>query len=168
MRRSLHPPSSGHVALPPLPSSARATAAPSLDALLAEHGLILLYDGVCGLCDRSVQFILRHDRTGTMRFATLQGALGESARKRLPQLAGVDSVILLHPGGAWVRSTAVLEVLRYLGSGWGVLGALGYLLPRVLRDWMYGVVARTRYRLFGQYASCPLPSPETRGRFLDS
>lgn len=152
-----------------MPSSTPAPrATPSLDTLLAEHGLILLYDGVCGLCDRSVQFILARDPGGSMRFATLQGPLGQAALARLPALAGVDSVVLLHAGGAWVRSTAVLEVARYLGGAWALLGVLGYVLPRRLRDWLYDRVARNRYRTFGKFDACPIPAPDARARFLDA
>lgn len=145
---------------------ARTPAAPSIDALLAEHRLILLYDGVCGLCDRTVQWILRRDPGGAMRFATLQGEIGRTALHRLPQLADVDSVVLLHPGGAWVRSTAVLEIARYVGGVWG-LAVIGYIVPRAIRDWVYDQVAKRRYATFGKFDACPLPTPETRARFLD-
>lgn len=152
--------------MPDSPRSARGSSKePSLDALLAEHGLILLYDGVCALCNRTVNWILRHDAGGSMRFAPLDSAVGREALRRLPGLAGVDSVILLHREGGWVKSTAVLEIARYVGGAWSV-ALVGYLLPRALRDWMYDVVARHRYRVFGRYASCPLPAPEQRPRFL--
>lgn len=138
-----------------------------LAALLAEHGHVLLYDGVCGLCDSSVQFILRHDRKRSMRFATLQGETGQAAFARFPELRGVDSVILLRPDGASVRSTAVLEVARYLGGVWRLLAAPGWLLPRALRDRVYDLVARHRYRVFGKLDACRLPTPDERARFLD-
>lgn len=137
----------------------------SLPPLLEEHGFILLYDGVCALCNRTVNWILRHDRGGTMRFAALDSAVGREARRLLPDLAGVDSVIVLHREGAWVKSTAVLEIARYVGGIWSV-ALVGYLLPRALRDWLYDVVARRRYRVFGRYESCPIPPPEQRPRFL--
>lgn len=127
---------------------------------------MLLYDGVCGLCDRFVQFILRHDRSGSMSFATLQGSYGEEARRLIPGLDQVDSLVLLHRDGAWIRSTAALEVARYLGGGWSLAAAF-YVVPRVIRDAVYDWVARRRYRVFGKYDACPLPSPETRARFLD-
>jgi predicted DCC family thiol-disulfide oxidoreductase YuxK len=81
-------------------------------------------------------------------------------------VAGVDSVVLLHREGAWVRSTAVLELARYLGGAWSLLLA-GYALPRAVRDWLYDVVARRRYGWFGKYAECPVPAPEVRERFVD-
>lgn len=137
----------------------------SLHPLLEEHGFVLLYDGVCALCNRAVNWILRHDVGGTMRFAALDSAVGREARRLLPSLAGVDSVIVLHREGAWVKSTAVLEIARYVGGIWRV-ALVGYLLPRALRDWLYDVVARRRYRVFGRYDACPLPPPEQRPRFL--
>lgn len=133
---------------------------------LLNEGPILLYDGVCGLCDRTVQWVLRHDPDGTMRFATLQGAIGRAAVARAPELTQVDSVVLLHKDGAWIRSTAVLEVLRYVGGAWS-LALAAYVIPRPVRDWAYNAVARRRYRIFGRYDTCPIPSPGTRARFLD-
>ena len=100
-----------------------------------------------------------------MRFATLDGALGREAMHRLPALARIDSLVLLHAGGAWVKSTAVLEIARYVGGVWG-LATVGYLMPRALRDWLYDAVARRRYAVFGRLDACPLPSAETRARFL--
>ena len=138
-----------------------------LSALLAEHGHVLLYDGVCGLCDSSVQFILRFDRKRRMRFATLQGEVGQAAFAQFPALRTVDSVILLRPGGVAVRSTAVLEVARYLGGFWRLLAAPGWLLPRALRDRVYDFIARHRYRVFGKLDACRLPTPDERARFLD-
>lgn len=141
--------------------------AEDLTALVARHGRILLYDGVCGLCDSSVQFILDHDKVGTLRFATLQGELGQAAIARDPSLQGVDSVVLLQPGKTSVRSAAVLEVGRYLGGVWGFFAWPAMIVPRVVRDAVYDFVARNRYRVFGKLDACRLPTPEERGRFLD-
>lgn len=102
-----------------------------------------------------------------MRFATLQGAVGRDALRRIPELAHVDSVVLLHPGGAWVQSTAVLEIARYIGGVWG-LAVVGYVLPRALRDWGYAWIAKRRYAMFGKVDVCPIPPLDERARFLDS
>lgn len=138
---------------------------------------ILLYDGVCGLCNRAVQFVLRHDREGVFRFASLQSQLATQILARhgadptsldtiyvITSRAGVkekENDVLLG------RSEAVQFVLCEFGGIWrvwaGVLGAL----PRPVRDWGYEIVARNRYRVFGKYKTCPLPSEETRARFLD-
>lgn len=150
----------------PTRKSARPESRDGLRALIEQHGFILLYDGLCGLCNGTVQFVLARDPGGPMRFATLQGEIGQAAIKAIPELATVDSVVLLHRDGAWVRSTAALELARYLGGGW-TLALVGYLVPRPLRDWAYDAIARRRYRWFGRYDACPIPSPETRARFLD-
>ena len=114
--------------------------------------------------------MLRHERgRGTLRFATLQGPLGEGARRAHPELAGVDSVIWLEPGSGrvLVRSEAALAVAAYLGGPWRALAALGRLVPRRLRDAVYDLIARNRYRIAGRVGSCPLPTPEQRGRFVE-
>lgn len=161
--------SRGHISYMATGTSApRPTAAQrQLAKRMADGEAILLYDGVCGLCDRFVQFVLRHDRHGTLKFATLQGPYGEGARSSLPGLADVDSLILVTPSGAYVRSAAALEVVRYLGGMWAAL-LVFYAVPRVLRDWVYDQVAKRRYRMFGRYDTCRIPEPATRARFLDS
>ncbi len=134
---------------------------------------ILLYDGVCGLCNRSVQFILRHDRAGVFRFASLQSNLAASILTRHGlQPERLDTVYLvLHyesPGESLLaRSDAVVSVLKRLGGIWGPLGIVFNIFPRALRDWMYRLVARHRYQMFGKYDACPVPTAETRARFLD-
>ncbi len=143
-----------------------ATARRALNKMLGDGQAILLYDGVCGLCHRFVQFVLRHDTHGMLKFATLQGEYGEAALAAAPELRKIDSLVLLTPSGAYVRSTAALEVLRYIGGLWGATLVL-YAFPRALRDWGYDQVAAKRYRFFGKYDSCPIPDASVRARFLD-
>ena len=130
---------------------------------------ILLYDGVCGFCNQSVRTILKHDTRGTMRFAPLQSSLG-AAIKAGHQLAEVDSLILVDRStGAervFIRSDAALQVANYLGGWWKLLAVFS-IVPRPLRDVLYDVFARYRYRLFGKYESCQLPAPAMRARFLE-
>ena len=135
---------------------------------------ILLYDGSCGLCAHSVQFVLGHEHAShDLRFATLQGEHGRRALSSDPKLAGVDSVIWLEPGTdgrparVLVRSEAVLAVMRHLGGPWKLLAAVGRVVPRVSRDALYRIVARYRYRVFGRDQACLLPTPDQRARFLD-
>jgi predicted DCC family thiol-disulfide oxidoreductase YuxK len=131
---------------------------------------VLCYDGSCGLCARSVQFVLRRERPGHdyLRFATLQGPWGARARAEHPDLAGVDSVVWLEADGrVSVRGSAVLAVLRYVGGWWGLVASVGSVVPRVLRDAIYDSIARRRYATFGRDTSCLLPTPEQRARFLD-
>lgn len=137
-----------------------------LASTLAAHDFLLLYDGQCGLCNRFVAWVIGRDAGGSMRFATLQGRYGDAARRALPQLQGIDSMVLLHRDGAWTHSTAVLEVARYLGGFWAV-ATVGYVLPRMVRDWLYTAVARVRYRVFGKSDACQVPATDVRGHFLD-
>lgn len=132
---------------------------------------VLLYDGLCGFCDGTVQFILKHDRRGTLRFATLQGDFARDVITRHPEVAGVDSLVLVERDGAggetvYVRSEGALRVARYLGGVWH-LARIVAIVPRSLRDTAYDAFARIRYRVFGRYDSCPIPTPEQRARFID-
>jgi len=133
---------------------------------------ILLYDGVCGFCDRTVQFVLARDADGPMRFATLEGEVAARILRDRPDLADVDSLLLVEPSNSGpprvrARSDAALAVAGYVGGGWAVLAAMGRLVPRPIRDAAYDFFARHRYRWFGRYDACPLPLPEVRRRFLD-
>ena len=132
---------------------------------------VLLYDGVCGFCNKSVQLILDHDRRGEMRFAALQSDYGQAVLERHPELRGVDSVVFVESlaGGerVHIRSDAALKVAAYLGGFWKLLLA-AKVVPRSLRDYLYDLFARNRYKLFGKYDTCMLPPPEVRSRFLGS
>ena len=132
---------------------------------------VLLYDGVCGFCNKSVQMVIDRDRRGEMRFAALQSAYGLAVVARHAELRGVDTLVYVEslPAGGervYVRSEAALKVASYLGGFWR-LALAAKLLPRGLRDYFYDLFARQRYRLFGKYDSCMLPPPEVRSRFLD-
>jgi predicted DCC family thiol-disulfide oxidoreductase YuxK len=134
---------------------------------------ILLYDGVCGLCNRLVQFVLKRDRKAIFRFASLQSAFAARVLTRHganPTQLDTFYVILNYdePQETLIsRSDAAVYVLKRLGGIWRIAASIGGVLPQVLRDGVYSLVARNRYRIFGRYDSCPLPSAETRARFLD-
>ena len=129
---------------------------------------IVLFDGVCNLCNGSVQFIIRRDPAARFRFASLQSPLGEELGPGSGSTRqAVDSVILVE-GDRWYKeSDAALRIARGMGGAWKALWALR-LIPRPLRDAAYRLVARNRYRWFGKQETCWLPTPELRGRFLDS
>ncbi len=133
-------------------------------------GPVLLYDGACGFCGAAVRLVLRHDRRGTLRFASLAGAYARGVVERHPELARVDSLVWVEPAAAGrgervrTRSAAALRVAAYLGGGWRLLLA-GWLVPRPLRDAAYDLVARHRHRLPG--AVCVVPSAAERARFLE-
>jgi predicted DCC family thiol-disulfide oxidoreductase YuxK len=134
---------------------------------------LILYDGVCGLCNRLNQFVLRRDRGGVFRFASLQSPLGHRILARHgASVTDLDTVYVVidHdlPGERLLpRSDAVVFVGRQLGGIWRVLAAAFGLLPRPVRDWAYSIVARRRYRVFGRFDACPMPSAANRNRFLD-
>ncbi|HTS38076.1 MAG TPA: DCC1-like thiol-disulfide oxidoreductase family protein [Candidatus Solibacter sp.] len=134
---------------------------------------ILLYDGVCGLCNRLVQFILRRDRKAIFRFAALQSPLAANILSRHnANAADLDTLYVVlnqnEPNETLLaRSDAVIFILNHLPGMWPIAGFKLRFMPRWLRDWGYGVVAHNRYKIFGRRDSCPLPTPETRARFLD-
>ena len=140
---------------------------------MSTAGPILFYDGVCGLCNTLVQFLLKHDKRGRLRFASLQSDFAEKVLRR----HGFDPKDLdtLHvvenyeqPGERLLqRSDAVLRAGRELGGHWSVLAAAAKIVPRSLRDIAYRFVAQNRYRVFGKYETCMLPNPNQRSRFLD-
>lgn len=133
---------------------------------------LLLYDGVCGLCDRSVQFVLRHDKHDRFRFATLQGETGSAAAVK----HGIDPtelssfvLILDHEGPAervMTRGRAGMRVLWELGGFWRLLGWLS-VLPGWLVNPFYNLIAKNRYRIFGKLEACRIPSPSERAKFVD-
>ena len=134
---------------------------------------LLFYDGVCGLCNRLVQFLLTRDRRARIRFAPLQGEL---ARRELPPRghdpAELDSLFVIADWQSLaprllVRSRAVLHAVGELGPGWRTLAAIARIVPRGISDAVYAAIARRRYRIFGRFDACPLPRPEWRDRFLE-
>lgn len=129
-------------------------------------GPILLFDGVCNLCNGSVQWVIARDPAAQFRFASLQSEAGRAllAQHRLP-LDAMDTVALVDGAAHWRKSDAALEVLRRLGGAWALLSALRFV-PRPLRDAAYDVVVRNRYGWWGKRAECWIPTPELRARFL--
>jgi len=127
---------------------------------------LVLYDGECGLCDRTIQWLLRKDRAGALRFAPLQGETARQLRARGLDITGnLDTVVFVDDGKLFVRSRAFTRMARYLPAPWRWAGALRFV-PVFVLDLVYRLVARTRYRLFGRLGSCRVPSPEERARFL--
>lgn len=131
---------------------------------------VLLYDGTCGFCEASIQFVLRHDRTKLLKFAPLQGALASAVTARHPELADVDSLVWVDGLGSrdeqvHVRSAAALEVAAYLGGVWQ-LAWFARVIPVRVRDAVYAFVARHRHRLTGGTERCLVLNAEERARFL--
>ena len=134
---------------------------------------LLLYDGLCGFCDRTIQFIEAHERNHTMQFATLQGEFAEGLFKKYPAFRGVDSLIVVQVTPAenalhlLVRSDAVIAIGQYLGGPWRAAAALLRLIPRPVRDRGYDAIAKRRFRIFGRLDACRIPSAQERARFRD-
>ena len=128
---------------------------------------VILFDGVCNLCNGAVQFVITRDRSARFRFAALQSAaaaplLGAAgSHQPLP-----DSIVLVEDGRVWTRSTAALRIARGLRFPWSTAYAL-IAIPRPVRDWVYDLVARNRYGWFGRRDTCMVPTPALRARFLE-
>lgn len=135
--------------------------------------LIVFYDGICGLCNRLVQFLLKRDRHDRLRFASLQSDFASKVLGRHGidprDLDTVHVVENYEQGGERVfnRSDAILRASRELGGLWGVAANIGGLVPRAIRDLFYRFVANNRYRVFGKYETCMLPELKHRAKFLD-
>jgi predicted DCC family thiol-disulfide oxidoreductase YuxK len=139
---------------------------------LPESNPIVLYDGVCGLCNHLVQFLLKHDTDDHFRFASLQSEFANNLlRRHGADPHDLDTVYVVKDYGQpdqslLVRSDAVLYMLAQLGGLWKLAG-VGRVLPKAFRDAVYKIVARNRYRVFGKHESCMLPEPKHRHQFLD-
>ena len=132
---------------------------------------LVLYDGVCGLCSRLLQFLLRHDRRQVFSFAPLQSAVGRSFVERSGDPAELTSFYVVADyqtpaSRVFTRSDAALFVAGALGWPWRV-AQLTRFVPHAIRDRAYDLVARSRYRVFGRYERCLVPRPEFRNRFID-
>jgi len=134
---------------------------------------IVLYDGVCGLCNRLVQFLLKRDKRDRLRYAALQSDFAAKVLKRQgldPKDLDTVHVVMNYEEAderVLVRSTAVVEAVKELGGVWKI-AALGKIVPRPLRDLAYKFVAQNRYRVFGKFQTCMLPEPRHRATFLDT
>lgn len=127
---------------------------------------LMLFDGVCNLCNGAVRFIIARDPAKRFRFASLQSDFGQKVVREYGLPENVTTMVLVEPGGrVSIRSDAALRVARRLGALWPLTNVM-FLVPRFLRDPVYEFVARNRYRWFGQKDSCPLPDPSVADRFL--
>lgn len=126
---------------------------------------IIFFDGVCGLCNSSVNWLMKRDKKGIFKFATLQG---ETAQQALPKefTQELNSFIYLKNGTILSQSDAALNALQELGKGWSVLAKFLFLFPKGLRDIVYNYVAKHRYKWFGKKSECRIPTPEERSKFL--
>jgi predicted DCC family thiol-disulfide oxidoreductase YuxK len=146
---------------------------PASKALVPDGGGLLLFDGRCGLCDRTVQFVLARDRNDAFRFATLQGELARAVLEPHGiDPADLDTFHLVVDVGAPTervlsRGDGAVEVLRRVGGAWGGVGRLLAVLPGFVVDLGYRMVAAVRYPIFGRVEQCNVPDPEQRRKILD-
>lgn len=130
-----------------------------------EEKPIILFDGVCNVCNGAVQFIIKHDKQGKFQFASLQSSFGKKLIETNPELKDLDSVILLQNGIVKTESTAALHISKKL-DGWPKVFYFFIVIPAPIRNYFYQLFASNRYRLFGKSETCMIPSKEIRDRFL--
>ena len=128
---------------------------------------IILFDGVCNLCNTAVQFVIKRDRNGLFKFASLQSAFGQHnlEKHRLPK-STFNSFILLENETVYTKSTAALRVARRLAGVWPLI-YIFIIIPAFIRNYLYDFVANNRYKWFGKHESCWVPTPELKNKFLD-
>ena len=136
---------------------------------LPKDKMVILFDGVCNLCNSSVRFVEKRDRKDRFRYASLQSEVGRQLTgERGIDREKMDSIILIDPGVAYyVKSDAALEIARHL-KGWSWLPLLVGWIPRSLRNPVYDLIARNRYRWFGRQDECMIPTKAQQAKFLDS
>lgn len=133
---------------------------------MSEPKAVMLFDGVCNFCNRSVRFVMKHDRRAFFRFAALQSPAGERLQKQYGfDPAALDAFILIERGRAYERSAAALRVMRRLAFPWSLAWTLRFV-PRPVLDFAYDQFARRRYRWFGRRSACMVPGERVRARFV--
>lgn len=138
----------------------------SEDIMNPSHPLVL-FDGVCNLCDSSVQFIIKRDPKKRFRFTFLQSDLGQKFLRQLKQPTEIlESVILIYGGKAYFESSAALHILKIIGGLWALFYAF-IVIPSFLRNFIYRIIAKNRYRWFGKKDSCMMPTPDIKERFWE-
>jgi predicted DCC family thiol-disulfide oxidoreductase YuxK len=137
---------------------------------MAQSSTIILFDGVCNLCSGVVRFVIARDPHAHFRFAALQSDAARRACAEVgatpPAAVDPDTIIVIADGRALERSDAALAIAARLPFPWPMFGVFR-ILPRALRDWLYRLVAKNRYRWFGKSDTCMMPTPELRARFLE-
>lgn len=123
---------------------------------------IIIFDGICGLCNSSVNILIKLDKQKLFQYTSLQGEFV----KTLEIQANIDSIIFYNNGSLYYKSTAILEILKSLGGIWALINVL-YIIPRVVRDTIYDIIARYRYNIFGKRESCRMPNVGEEKLFLD-
>ncbi len=131
---------------------------------------VVLFDGVCNLCNDAVNFIIKHDHKDVFRYASLQSEIGQQlAAARAIDATKLDTILLILPETTttyYHKSTAALQIAKQLSGGYPFLSVF-LLIPKTVRDYIYDVVSRNRYKWFGKKSSCTIPTPELKALFID-
>ena len=162
------PKSSADVASLSFPEKLNETSVPSqnlANPAAAEHPVVF-FDGVCGFCNYTVNWLMARDPERRLRFAPLQGTTAEQQLDRDVRTR-LDTLVFISAGRTFTRTAAVSRMLMTLGGRWKLLGGLLWIIPWPIRDLGYRIISKLRYRLFGKYESCRLPTPAERAVFLD-
>ena len=128
---------------------------------------IILFDGVCNLCNSAVQFVLKRDKKSVFKFASLQSDIAKKLLKDF-EVSGIGegTFVLIDDGEVYTRSTAALKVSKHLSGIWPLM-TIFMIVPRFMRDWVYNLISKNRYRWFGKRDTCMIPSPEMKIKFLN-
>jgi len=128
---------------------------------------IILFDGVCNLCNTSVNFVIEHDKKNIFKFAALQSDMGKKlAIENNINIADTDSIILIDGDSSYIKSTAALYISKELSGAYPLLYAF-MIIPKYLRDLIYNYIAKNRYKWYGKKESCMIPSPTLKDKFLN-
>lgn len=128
---------------------------------------ILLFDGVCNLCNGIVQFTIKRDKKKKFKFASLQSPSGQSLLNQFNLPANnFDSFVYINGDNYFLKSSAALHVLKELGGSWKAFYAF-MIIPKCIRDLFYDIIAKTRYKIFGKRSTCMVPTPDINQRFLN-
>ncbi len=129
---------------------------------------LILFDGVCNLCNSAIQFMIKHDKEDSFRYAALQSDIGKKLiAERNIDTEKVDSILLIEPGIAYYdKSDAALQIGKLL-KGYRTISSILYMIPRGLRNIVYDFIARNRYKWYGKKEACMIPTPELKAKFLD-
>jgi len=122
---------------------------------------VVLFDGICGLCNASVTLLIRLDKKKILKYSALQGEYA----KTLALPVDMDNIVFVMEGKLYYKSTAILKIVRSLGGIW-VFVNIFYIIPRVMRDFIYDIIAKYRYHIFGKMESCRMPNSEEKSRFI--
>ena len=131
-----------------------------------EPRLIIVFDGVCNLCESSVNFVIRRDERRNFKFARAQSQIGIDLQNQYDiNVLDLETMVLIKDGVAYAKSDAAIEIAKNLDGLWKILSSIK-VVPKTVRDWIYSKIAKNRYRWFGKKDSCMVPSMDIKSRFL--